>query len=221
MRGRLVIPLLVSLVLFGCSSMQSTAVRDPRNGATGDGFPVVIQRPRYLRVTEREIDKKLILSTSSGEVSPGPVGPGMDDGPVSPGGKGTVDAKAAEGLFKTTTIEYEVVSVGEIFLVDVRRPAAGTAEFTFEFEPNAQYPKKVTGKSEDKTLEAAGSAIGSLLEKVGKVFKPTSGTLALPSGATTVDVASRVKKVTLYDLDRLAEANYAGVVIYEAPKEAR
>jgi len=114
-------------------------------------------------------------------------------------------------------VEYEVVSVGEVFFVDVRRPAAGTADFSLEFDAGKQYPKKITAKTEDKTIEAAGSAIGSLIDNAAKVFKPTSSVLTLPSGASTVDVATRVKRISLYDLDRLSDPTYTPVVLFVAP----
>jgi len=218
LRGTVVL-IFAGALLTGCSSMQSTAVRNPENGETGDGLPIVVQRPRYLRVTEREIDKKLILTNSTGEVTPPAPNPGIEEGTASPAASGTVTVTADTTIHTTTTVEYEVVSVGEIFFVDVRRPAAGTADFTFEFDTGAQYPKKITAKTEDKTLEAAGSALGSLIEKAGKVFKPTSGTLSLPTGASTLDVATRVTRVTLYDLDRLADPEYTPVVLF--PRTAK
>jgi len=211
----LFIIMVAGAVLGGCSSMQSTVVRNPENGFKGDGLPIVVERPRYLRVTEKEIDKILVLSNTESKATD--KSPGVETGTVESSATGSVIVTSQDKIYTTTTVEYEVVSVGEVFFVDVRRPAAGHADFTLEFDAGKQYPKKITAKTEDKTIEAAGSAIGSLIENAAKVFKPTSGALTLPSGASTVDVATRVKRISLYDLDRLSDPTYTPVVLFVAP----
>ncbi len=211
--GLFTLVLIAASGLSGCSSMQSTFVRNPENGFKGDGLPMVIKRPRYLRVTELEIDKRLVLS-NKGEHSSST--PGVETGVESSSTSDSVGVTVEPNIYTTTVVEYEVVPVGEVFLVDVRRPAAGTADFSFEFESGAQYPKTITAKTEDKTIEAAESAIGSLIENAAKVFKPTSGAMTLPTDASTIDVASRVKRIVLFDLDRLSDANYRPVVIFDA-----
>lgn len=211
----LLVIMVAGAVLAGCSSLQSTVVRNPENGFKGDGLPIVVERPRYLRVTEKEIDKVLVLSNTKSK--PTDKSPGVETGTVESSATGSVIVTSQDKIYTTTTVEYEVVSVGEVFFVDVRRPAAGTADFSLEFDAGKQYPKKITAKTEDKTIEAAGSAIGSLIDNAAKVFKPTSGVLTLPSGASTVDVATRVKRISLYDLDRLSDPTYTPVVLFVAP----
>jgi hypothetical protein len=191
--------------------------------ASGDGFPIVLQRPRYLRVTERQVTDRVVVSSRTSGLSDGGgdtiATPGTSR-PAAPTPTSIASAVVESKDYSSREISYEVVPVSEVFLVDIRRPAAGTADFAIDFEAGQSYPKRVAAKTEDKTIEAAGSALGAMLEKVGKVFKPTSGEKelpALPSGASTVRVSSTVVHVWLYDMDRLGEPGYVPLQLFPVP----
>lgn len=213
----------VLMAAAGCSSMHATSVQGGVPRASGDGFPIVLQRPRYLRVTEKQVVDRVVVSSR-----PSSVGDGGGDTIVTPGSAqpaprastATPTAVVEAKDYSSREISYEIVPVSEVFLVDIKRPAAGTAEFAIEFEAGQSYPKRVAAKTEDKTIEAAGSAVGSMLEKVSKAFKPTSDDKPLPplpSGASTVRVASTVVHVWLYDMDRLGEPGYLPLQLYPTP----
>jgi hypothetical protein len=121
-------------------------------------MPVVVQRPKYLKVTHKKVT---YLPVAKKTVAAG-------------GGSATAEVTTLGSERTETQIETEVVSVGEVYALDLKRPAAGNTEYAVEFESNSQYPKKVGAKIEDKTIETAANALGSLLEKGAQVFKPAA-----------------------------------------------
>lgn len=213
-------------VLGGCSSMSSTFTKDPADGKEYDGFPVVVNRPRYLKVTTRSVVSRLVensgQTSASGASKPAE---GMADlgggggGGGAGGGKppaATSSGRLLEQQFESIKMDYEVITVGEVYTVDFKRPAAGTAEFGMEFEKGAQFPTKISYKADDKTIKELSDAIGNLAEKVIKGINPTSGstTINFPEGVTTVEVSSSVISVQVFDLDQLSKPGYVPVTLF-------
>jgi len=202
--------LLVSASLAGCSSLSATYLGNPKPGQVVDGMPVVVERPRYMRVTISNVTTQLVL-----EKAHQPQAPQNDDGFSPPAGGATASSMVAESEVSTyLDVTYDMLSVGEVYAIDFKRPASGTGEFSFEFEPGKQYPKKLTGKMEDKTIKDLADAIGSIAEKVAGL-KPTSqGASELPPGAALIEISRSVSEVWIYDLDRLGDPNYHPVQIF-------
>ena len=199
-------------LLVGCSSLSSTFVKDPQNGDTITGMPIVVERPRFLRVTEIEVKSQLVLETATRSMPANRGGDGvMASSPVSASSMMTTSGPVESH----TIVEFETVTVGEVYAVDFKRPGAGTAEFTFEFADGSQYPSKVSGETEDKTIETFATAIGTIAEKVVGL-NPTSGQTVLPSGAERVEVSRDVVRVTLFDLDRLGTNGYEGFELFNS-----
>lgn len=216
----------------GCSSMSSTYLGNPSEGQQVTGMPVVLERPRYLRVTVKEIDRQLVTvrvgqrrpNSDTGVSNPGPPPlPGTQPAGGTPTSGAITSAEVHQvvvGEITTgTVIEYENISVGEVYALDFKRPAAGTAEFEVDFADSKQYPSKIKAKSEDKTIEEIRETLGTVLEAIADGATPTSGTLGddvFDSGmvAQSVEVATRVLKVYIYDLDQLGSNNYKPVQIY-------
>jgi hypothetical protein len=180
---RRALSLLAVAVLGGCSSLSTTYVGEAKSGATFQGMPVVVQRPKYLKVTHKQVTYlPLAKKTTSG------------------GGSAVVEVTPLGSAQTVDQIETEVVSVGEVYALDLKRPAAGNTEYGIEFDTNSQYPKKVGAKIEDKTIEAATNALGSLLEKGAAVFKPA----AAPDSGVPVElmkISEKVVKIELRSLD--------------------
>ena len=153
--------------LIGCSSLNSTFVGEAASGAKFEGMPIVLQRPKYLKVTYKKVTYQLLAKKTS-------AGTGGTTVEVIPLGKETT----------VDEITTEVVSVGEVFTLDLKRPAAGNTEYAVEFESNSQYPKKVGAKIEDKTAEV----FGDLIQKGAQIFKPAA--------APATDFPAEVRKVT-------------------------
>lgn len=205
----------------GCSSMRSTYIGNPSNGDTADGIPIVVERPRYLRVTEREVQYTLVGNALAPQEQPPshvpePAGNPNRTAPGSVKGHSTV-LQNHSGL----VIDYEVITVGEVYTVDFRRPGAGKGEFTMEFPDGGQYPKKIVGKSEDETIKQVGESLAQLVEKGVKGLLPTSGELAAAMReagfqVSVVETTKRVVRVRLYDLDQLTRPGYQPMVLYSA-----
>jgi hypothetical protein len=215
-----------SLVLLAgnlpaCTSVTSRYVGTPRDGQSTGGFPIVVQRPRYLKVTYKMVTRGVVVSQAvaaprdpadparSGETTPTrldlgttPPAPGAASGGDlirTPGSAVAVTSTSIQRLDPVEEVETETVTVGETFCVDFKRPAAGTAEYGMEFESGQQYPKAMHGKVEDKTITEAASAIGDILDKVMKGLKPTAGQ-APSATAQTVVLNSEIIRIEYYDL---------------------
>lgn len=180
---RLIICVATVAVLGGCSSMSTTYVGEAKPGAKFEGMPIVVQRPKYLKVTHKRVT---FLPVSSTRVATGANAPSA----VTPLGAARTEIQ----------IETEVVSVGEVYALDLKRPAAGTTEYGVEFDSNAQYPKKVGAKIEDKTIEAATNALVSILDKVA----PGLRAAPLPEPqvpAQALKISETVVRIELRSLD--------------------
>jgi len=167
----------------GCSSLSTTYVGEAQPGAKFDGMPVVVQRPKYLKVTHKKVTYLPVAKKTAAAA-----------------GSATADVTTLGPERTEIQIETEIVSVGEVYTLDLKRPVAGTTEYAVEFEANSQYPKKVGAKIEDKTVEAAADALGSLLEKGVQVFKPA----AAPAPDVPVEalkISETVVRIELRSLD--------------------
>lgn len=70
------------------------------------------------------------------------------------------------GRAAEVTISEEPFLLGptEVYAIDLKRPANGTIDFTVELAD--QYPTRVTGKVEDKTLEQVRQVVENLVAKL-------------------------------------------------------
>jgi hypothetical protein len=135
------------VLLAGCSSIESTHVVRDQYGVTKgerfDGVPIVVTVPDKLGflVTEETYRITRPVTDSAGMVV---------------AGKFVVTEEVV------TKVDKEPVPLGsaEVFTVDVRRPASGTAENSIELKD--QYPTSIKGKVDDKTLDTAIGAVEKL-----------------------------------------------------------
>ncbi len=215
----------VAVTLLGCASMHATYLGNPKEGQRVDGIPIVVQRPRYLKVTERDV-KYLLIATATAQSRSG-ARDGADlpahDPNETPASPSALHLEQL-GDYSRHVVEFEMLSVGEVYALDFRRPAAGTGEFSLEYDQSAQYPKKVTGKVDDQSIKQLGDSLTSLIEKAVKGFTPTSGELSealakLGVAATVVEAESTVTSIRIYDLDRLGDKEYRPIQIYPLPPE--
>jgi len=155
-------------------------------------MPIVVQRPKYLKVTTKEVTYAVLANRTS-----------TDDK-----GRALAAVEQLGATSKVIEVSTEVVSVGEVYALDLKRPASGTTEYAVEFEANSQYPKKVGAKIEDQTIGAVGDA----LKKVAEVFKPaSSGTGAKSADADVTRIAESIVRI---ELRSLADPNATVVVLY-------
>ena len=166
------------IVLGGCSSLSSTYVGHAAQGEKFQGMPIVVKRPKYLKVTYKVVTYATFADKS---------------------GSNTAEVEMVANSERTVQeIETEVVEVGEVYAVDVKRPAAGTADYALEFEPGSQYPKKVGAKIEDKTIESIGATVGELIKKAGETFM-----LAASQESAKAEVRRIAEEVTRIELRSL------------------
>lgn len=168
-------------VLAACSSLNSTYVGDAKTGTKFEGMPIVVQRPKYLKLTYKRVTYQLLGKKT---VADSKVGTTTEPVVLSP--PTTVDE-----------ISTEVITVGEVYALDLKRPAAGTTEYAVEFETGSQYPKKLGAKIDDKTIDA----VNELLQKgVAAVFKPAAATGdGFP--AEVRKIAEHTERIELRSLD--------------------
>ena len=205
----------------GCSSMRSTYIGNPTNGETTDGIPIVVERPRYLRVTEREVVYTLVGNTRDPKKQNSSDSQEPANNPNSNNSTSKSNTLSILKSINGVVVDYEVITVGEVYTVDFRRPGAGKGEFTLEFPDGGQYPTKVVGKSEDETIKQVGESIAQLVEKGIKGLTPTSGELAAAMQEAGIQVSvvestKQILRVRLYDLDRLAEDNYEPIELFSS-----
>lgn len=84
----------------------------------------------------------------------------------------------------------------EIYTVDPKRPFYGTLDYTIELEN--QYPKKFSGKLDDKTLEQLRELAKDLAETALKVAVPPTAAIPEKEAGRTVSLDRRLldKKVS-------------------------
>jgi hypothetical protein len=185
-KAYLVIGALSGCAISACSSLSSTYVGESKSGVKYEGMPVVLQRPKYLKVTYKKVTYRVFAdrTETQGSTAVAKVEPVGD----------------AQTVDEVTT---EVMSVGEVYTLDLKRPAAGKTEYAAEFEANSYYPKKVGAKIEDKTIEVASSALGETLKAVAGLpgFKAAA---AAPEAKTqVVRIAEQTVRIQLCSLDNL------------------
>ena len=186
---------LATVALAGCSSLSSTYVGDASPGAKFEGMPIVVQRPKYMKVTVKDVIYGVLANRTS-----------TNDNGAS---LATVDILGQQ-TFREVLID--LVSVGEVYALDLKRPAAGTTEYAVEFETNSQYPKKVGAKIEDKTIAELSDA----LKKTAEVFKPVSSeSVAKKADADLVRLGEKIVRI---ELRSLADPTAAPVVLYSTDK---
>lgn len=167
------------LGISACASIESRSVGMPKTGESVGGIPIVVERPRFLKRSVVQVTFVTFVKSVSADGS----------------GNTKTDWKAA-ATNTVTELRDEIITVGELYTLDFKRPMAGTNDYEIEFRDTGHYPKKLKGKVEDKTIEALSKAAGDILDKVAK---PTAAKVeeGLPQ---TVRVKESVISVTYHDL---------------------
>lgn len=199
---------LAVLGLCGCRSVEGRYVDPTRltHGQDVGGAPIIVERPRWLMVTHKEqqlallaekkvVDEKTEKTTTTHEV---------------------LDVSQVQGIgaqvLTRKTVETQVLSMGEMYAIDMLRPFAGTSNHSLEWNDEKSHPKKLTTNTDDKTLDT----VLTNLEKI-KDFLPSSRDAAPPAykDAGTVVVSERVARIELYDLYDLAKGVVRAVWVQE------
>ena len=111
-RAGAIVLIVVAAAGAGCRSFRSRRVSSPRDGREIGGVPVVVQVPRYLKVTYKTADYVVAAKSTAPETEAG----------LKP------TSWQVLGWDRRPEVTTEIVSVGELYAVDVDRPFAGTAK---------------------------------------------------------------------------------------------
>lgn len=180
MRSAWIRPIALGLLvgaLSACSSLEGHYVGTPKTGDDIGGLPIMVERPRWLKVTVKQVTYVLVSREDETVESE----TGVRVTPV-------VRELARE---VSTEITTEVIGVAELFALDVKRPAAGTIDYALEFPDGHPYPKSLKATIDDRTIAEAAAALKEITEAAGNLAKTAVG---LP---TTGVVAARVERVKL------------------------
>jgi hypothetical protein len=175
LRGALSIAMMcLAVVIQGCASVSGYKISSVDGGRVRlqsvKGLPISVQNPTHALF----IVKETTFGIYEQSVPANPVGaPDAAAGPAP--APGTLPAPAVgRGIrigsrMDLTLINQAPILLGkaELYSIDVKRPAAGTIDYSLELQN--QYPTKITGKVDDKTIDAVSNAISKLMQDSAKL----------------------------------------------------
>jgi len=139
-RGAFALLLIGSLA--GCSSIRSTLVewdQYQNRWATkkADGYPITLRVPTHMRVDV--VDSRFMVRHASGD--------------------GVTDiVRLTQGKILTRrNINTQILYTSQVFLVDMKRPAAGRLNYGVNFTPD-QYISQVQSREADDTIQQSSAA---------------------------------------------------------------
>jgi hypothetical protein len=150
---------------------------------TFSGMPISFDRPKWLKATYKT-SRMAVLA------------PDVAKQNETPGYKVMNETS-------TQKVEFEVVSVPEVYALDVKRPMAGTAEWDIQFPDGKQYPKEIKNKVEDKTISDTAAAVEKLAAAAGKAAKAQDS-----GGSSTVQSVSlgeSIDRIEFYDVNHVEQ----------------
>ncbi len=191
--------------LAGCQGFESTYVGNAASGTEFNGVPIVVQRAKLVKVVNKKTTYALVKTdtqetTRTTPTAPAPSTNGRPVAPADEASENTSRTTVAESGARETLeeVSIELVTVPEVFTVDIKRPAAGTATNYIEFEPGQQFPKKYSMDVEDKTIDAVGDLVGKLAD-AAKKFVTASARGA--GQVQSVKVGETVTRIRLYRIE--------------------
>jgi hypothetical protein len=114
-------------------------------------------------------------------------------------------ATAADGKpvpLVTYDFTHEVIQQKKVVLVDFKRPAAGTFEFSGSIDKDTGYFTQIAHKGEDKTIETIGSQVNSLVGTILKGGRSSFGNVpASDGGITTIPTIMATVFIKVTDPD--------------------
>src|SRR5262245_40505463 len=136
--------LAVLLSAIGCASIKSTFVdRDPsdttwaQSSETMNGIPVTLAVPSHVKV---QFVKRYHYTTAGTALQ-------------------TATADNKQVPLVTYDFTHEVIQQKKVVLVDFKRPAAGTFEFSGSIDKDTGYFTQIAHKGEDTTIATVGAQV--------------------------------------------------------------
>jgi hypothetical protein len=179
-------------VLAGCSSISGRYVGSPEHGESVGGLPISIDRGRFLKVTYSTATygvltgKKTVVTEGVGDNQKETI---------------TQDMQVGE-THERREIHTEVVTVPEVYAIDVARPFAGSIDYEIEMAEGRAYPSRLKGRVEDKTLEILRDALANVLDQLkAAAGAPTVGKVG--EETQVVRLKETIDRVEIRDLATL------------------
>lgn len=141
-----------AITSMGCNSFSTNFLhRDEGNflwlkHQKLQGVPVTLKVPTHVRIDVTEKSYMLLNSNGIQQKSPG---------------------------FPLRSVSYEPIQTEKIFLVDLKRPAAGTIGANLDFDADEQYFNSIKNEVDDQTIGAVSDLIGQIAPS-GLIGTPTS-----------------------------------------------
>ncbi len=220
--------------LGGCRSVRGKYVdpRQVRHGEDVGGVPIVVERPRWLKVTEKtttyavyatETQTRTTTSAAPAETAvadagaPEPAGAKPPKVPNPAAGEKVVETKVRSvNTFERTSYETDVVRVGEVYALDMLRPFSGTSDQGLEMLDDKGHLKSYRNKLDDTTMK-------DVLENLPGIQSFITGFAGQkPATDTSGDVkvvalGERVSRIQFFDLEDLANGVYRPVLVLPSP----
>lgn len=179
---------LVLLLQVGCSSFSSTLLHRSEGNCSWErqkplhGVPITLKVPTHVRVDVAEkhfLVLNHIQKTTNGEMK-------------------TVQAvQRRPAKLPLREISYHMIETEKLFVVDLKRPGAGTMGATVDFNSEQQYFDEIKTRVVDETI----AEVGNLLATVAP-----SGLFGVPTTESTgAKVRGRVKQVSTVVASKIFE----------------
>lgn len=149
------------LAASGCASFSSTLLHRSEDNSGWEkkhllrGVPVTLKVPTHVRidVTEKHF---LVL-----------------DSTLTPDGMRIASVHRISARFPIREVTYSMIETEKIFLVDLKRPGAGTINAKLTFDADEQYFTEVKTKVVDETIARVGNLIAQIAPS-GLIGAPTA-----------------------------------------------
>lgn len=228
MRGRAwqwIGTVVVVAALPGCRSVKGRYV-DPqalRHGEDVGGAPVVVERPRYLKVTFKRTTMAVYALESVTAKATTPL-PAEDDGgkPPKAGPSVTSTVRQIE-THDVDEISTDIVNVGEVYAIDLMRPFSGTADHSLEMMDASGHLKSLHAKVDDQTFKDVLTNLPDIQtfikgfggKKDGAATADT--TTKAEADVKVVPIGTRVLQIQIFDLQDIARGVYRPVMVLPSP----
>lgn len=180
--SRLIITLAAGITaLAGCKSIESTLLhRDESNlewkKVKTSGVPITLEVPTHLRIAIMDVKYAHAI-----------------------GGVWSV-LKDGKNAVNNTHVEHGFIKTKKVFTVDLKRPAAGDADYQIDMAEGSQYIKKIEHDITDRTIEESSMAF----ERLFAAFNVKgAGGSALRLGPTDnpLEELKSVRAVRVFEID--------------------
>lgn len=227
-------------LMLGASGCSSTTAKyiDPQrleHGRHVGGVPVVVARDQWIKFTHKRVRLEVFKKESQNVNAPAAQGAGasgQNNGFEVQGGTSAVRTATAVRITDNLQIpasmlvqdkwEQEIISVGEMYALDIVRPFAGTSDHSVKFKDDKGHLESVGMKTDDKTLETTLSHLKDIGQFMGisadKIRDDAARLAGVPvAEIEVVEVPEAVLGVYIYNIEDLKCGRAEPVLVLPFP----